>query len=207
MGCAVLCVYYCGVGSVWVGVLSCLVRVEYVCSVCASSVVWAVWGCVQSVLVFWCGVLCFVFCVWVVFSLLLSFCMVLCVLCVLMGWDRWVSFVFGPGSVVAILSMSEHPNSRMGVLRGGVVAVVDDDVVIEGPILTMDMLEISCLTLWYERDAFRELFPAEVMEWLENEFQLIHDALRDLEDWRMRMESLSVSSVLPRGLRLNYFDP
>ena len=118
-----------------------------------------------------------------------------------------MSFVFGPGSVVAILSMSEHPNSRMGVLRGGVIAVIDDDVVIEGPILTMDMLEISCLTLWYERDAFRELFPAEVMEWLENEFQLMHDALRDLEDWRMRMESLSVSSVLPRGLRLNYFDP
>ena len=158
---------------------------------------------VRSCLLVWCVV----FCVWVVFSLLLSFCMVLCVLCVLMGWDRWVSFVFGPGSVVAILSMSEHPNSRMGVLRGGVIAVVDDDVIIEGPILTMDMLEISCLTLWYERDAFRELFPAEVMEWLENEFQLKHDALHDLEDWRMRMESLSVSSVLPRGLRLNYFDP
>ena len=158
---------------------------------------------VRSCLLVWCVV----FCVWVVFSLLLSFCLVLCVLCVLMGWDRWVSFVFGPGSVVAILSMSEHPNSRMGILRRGVVAVVDDELVIEGPILTMDMLEISCLTLWYERDAFRELFPAEVMEWLENEFQLIHDALRDLEDWRMRMESLSVTSVLPRGLRLNYFDP
>ena len=100
---------------------------------------------VRSCLLVWCVV----FCVWVVFSLLLSFCMVLCVLCVLMGWDRWVSFVFGPGSVVAILSMSEHPNSRMGVLRGGVIAVIDDDVVIEGPILTMDMLcLLFVLRLW-----------------------------------------------------------
>ena len=79
MGCAVLCVYYCGVGSVWVGVLSCLVRVEYVCSVCASSVVWAVWGCVQSVLVFWCGVLCFVCGLCSVYCCHFVWCYVFCV--------------------------------------------------------------------------------------------------------------------------------
>ena len=31
-----------------------------VCSVCVSSVVWALWGCVQSILFFWYGVLYFV---------------------------------------------------------------------------------------------------------------------------------------------------
>ena len=117
-----------------------------------------------------------------------------------------MSFVLGAGSVVAIVSMSEHPRSRLGILRRGVVAVADD-VVIEGPILTMDMLEISCLTLWYEHDAYRELFPEEVMQWLENAIEVTHDAVRDLEDWRVEMESLPVSSVLPRGLVLDYFDP
>ena len=108
--------------------------------------------------------------------------------------------------MVAIVSMSEHPRSRLGILRRGSVAVADDADA-EGPVLTMDMLEISCLTLWYERDAFRELFPAEVMQWLENEIEMMHDAVRDLEDWRVEMESLPVSSVLPRGLVLDYFDP
>ena len=108
-----------------------------------------------------------------------------------------------PGSVFVIVSMTEPSRSHLGILRHGPVPIMDD----EGPVLTLDMLEISCLTLWYERDSFRELFPEEVMEWLENEFQLIHDALHDLEDWRMRMESLSVSSVFPRGLQLDYFDP
>jgi len=117
-----------------------------------------------------------------------------------------VSFVLDPGSVVAIVSMSEHPRSRLGILRRGAVAVADDAVA-EGPVLTMDMLDISFLTLWYERDAFRELFPAEVMQWLENAIEMMHDAVHDLEDWRVEMESLPVSSVLPHGLQLEFFDP
>jgi len=101
--------------------------------------------------------------------------------------------------VFVIVSMTDNPRSHLGILRHGPVAVPDG----EGPVLTLDMLVISCLTLWYERDAFRDLFPEEVMEWLENEIQLIHDALCDLEDWRVRMESLPVSSVLPHGLQLD----
>ena len=117
-----------------------------------------------------------------------------------------MSFVLDPGSVVAIVSMSEHPRSRLGIPRHGAVAVADDAVA-EGPVLTMDMLDISCLTLWYERDDFRELFPAEVMQWLENAIEMMHDSVRDLEGWRVEMESLPVSSVLPCGLQLDYFDP
>ena len=102
-----------------------------------------------------------------------------------------------------IVRMTAPSRSRLGILRHGPVPIMDD----EGPALTLDMLEVSCLTLWYERDAFRELFPEEVMQWLENEFQVMHDSLHDLEDWRVEMESLPVSSVLPRGLQLEFFDP
>ena len=108
--------------------------------------------------------------------------------------------------MVVIKIMSPNPGSRLGIRRPG-AGINEGGEVVEGPVLTMGMLEISCLTLWYERDVYCVLFPEEVMTYLEAAFRGMYKIIPELEVWRSEMESRSVSSVLSRRLRLEYFDP